>query len=87
MLPFAPLPLIDDFLVGYNAGQAILVLFVLAVVGSIIVAKSRRALALNLIVFGLLFAVTPSSEAPYHWRLLGIALLVCGPMVYVTASR
>lgn len=84
MAPFTPLPLLDDFLLPYNVGQAILALFVLAILGSLPL-KSRKVIALNLILFGLIFLLTPSSLAPIHYKFLGIALLVLSPILYVTA--
>lgn len=85
-MTFAPLPLIDDFLLPYNVGQALLVLFVLAVLGSLPL-RSRKVLSVNLILFGFIFLVTPASLAGLSFRFLGIALLVVGPMLYVTAGR
>lgn len=85
-MAFAPLPLIDDFLLPYNVGQALLLVFVLVVLGSLPL-RSRKVLSLNLIVFGLVFLLTPASMAPIHYRFLGIALVVVGPMLYVTARQ
>lgn len=85
-MAFAPLPLLDDFLLPYNVGQALLVVFVLAILGSLPL-RSRKVLSLNVIIFGLIFALTPSGITPIHFRFLGIALLVVGPMLYVTAKK
>ena len=86
MFEFVPLPLIDDFLINYNVGQALLLLFVLSVLAAIPLG-SRKVLSLNAITFGLLFVVTPSSLAPLHYKFLGLALLVVAPLLYVTARR
>ncbi|NHN59568.1 MULTISPECIES: hypothetical protein [Halorussus] len=86
MQGFVPLPLIDDFLLKYNVGQALLLLFVLSVL-AVIPLGSRKVLSLNGIAFGLLFVLTPSSMAPLHYKFLGIALLVVAPVLYVTARR
>lgn len=86
MEPFTPLPLIDDFLLQFNVGQALLVVFVLAVLGSLPLG-SRKAVSLNLVMFGLIFLLTPASLAPLHYKFLGIALLVLSPVLYVTADR
>ena len=86
MIEFVPLPLIDDFLINYNVGQALLLLFVLSVLGAIPLG-SRKVLSLNAIVFGLIFVVTPASLAPLHYKFLGIALLVAAPLLYTTASH
>lgn len=86
MIEFVPLPLIDDFLINYNVGQALLVLFVVAIL-AVIPMKSRKMLSINVILFGLLFVLTPASLAPLTFKFLGIALLVVGPMLYITAQR
>jgi hypothetical protein len=81
-----PLQLVDSFLLNYNLGQAILLVFVLTTVGALPL-KSRRVFAVNAVVFGLLFLLTPQSVAPIHYLFLGIVLLVVGPILWVTASR
>lgn len=86
MIEFVPLPLIDDFLMDYNVGQALLLGFVLAMLATLPL-KSRKVLSLNVIIFGLLFTLTPASLAPLEFKLLGIALVVIGPMLYITARR
>lgn len=79
-----PLPLVDDILRQYNVGQALLAAFVLAVLGSIPLG-SRKLVSLNLVVFGLVFLVTPSSLAPIEYKFLGLALLVASPVLFMTA--
>jgi hypothetical protein len=88
MIEFAtPLQALDKFLVQYNVGQALLALFVLSVPGSLLVG-SRKVLSLNLLGFGLLFLLSPASlTAEFHYRLLGLTLLVIGPVLYVTARK
>ena len=86
MIEFVPLPLIDDFIINYNVGQALLLLFVLSVLAAIPLG-SRKVLSLNAITFGLLFVLTPASLAPLHYKFLGIALLVAAPLLYSTARR
>jgi hypothetical protein len=81
-----PLQVIDNFLIQYNVGQALLVLFVLAVLASIPLG-SRKIMAIQFISFGLLFMLTPQSMlAATHWKFVGLALLVLGPMVYASAK-
>jgi hypothetical protein len=86
MIEFVPLPLIDDFLINYNVGQALFLLFVLSVLGALPLG-SRKVLSLNAIAFGLIFVLTPASLAPLHYKFLGIALLVVAPVLYVTANQ
>ncbi|MFC4552059.1 MULTISPECIES: hypothetical protein [Halorussus] len=86
MIEFVPLPLIDDFLIKYNIGQALLLLFILSVLAALPLG-SRKLLSINSIVFGLLFVVTPATLAPLHYKFLGLALLIVAPLLYVTARR
>lgn len=80
-----PLPLVDDFLRPYNVGQVLLFVFVLAVLGTLPL-RSRKVLALNVTLFGVVFLLTPISLAALHYKFLGIGLLVFGPMLYATAG-
>lgn len=81
-----PLQLIDSFLLNYNIGQAILLLFVLTTLGALPL-KSTRIIALNSIVFGLIFIITPQSLAPIHYVFLGIVLVVIGPILWVASGE
>ena len=87
MSAFTPMPLVDDFLLNYNVGQAILLLFILALPAGI-VKKSPKITGLNVITFGLLFIIVPSiGGGPVHYAFLGVALLVIGPMIFVASRR
>jgi len=82
-----PLQALDRFLVQFNVGQALLLLFLLSIPGTLIVG-SRKVVSLNLLAFGLLFLLTPASlTEEFHYRLLGLTLLVIGPIVYATARN
>ncbi|WP_411964279.1 hypothetical protein [Haloferax sp. YSMS24] len=81
-----PLQLIDSFLLNYNIGQALLLVFILTTVGALPL-KSRRVLGINSVVFGLIFLLTPQALAKPHYMFLGIALLIVGPILYVTGNR
>ena len=87
MLGFAPMPLIDDFLIQYELGQAVLLLFILSLpVGY--VRKSWKITGINAIMFGVLFIIVPSlGGGEVHYAFLGIALLVIGPMLYISGDR
>jgi hypothetical protein len=88
-MAFTPLPLIDDFLVNYHVGHALLLLFVLSVVGTIPLG-SRKIVSINAVLFGLLFLVTPGSligDDPFTYRFLGLALVIVAPLLYVTARK
>jgi hypothetical protein len=82
-----PLQVIDNFLLQYSVGQAIFLLFVLGFL-AVLPLGSRKVQALHFTSFGLLFMLTPQSmlEAVY-WKFLGIALLMLGPMAYITARK
>jgi hypothetical protein len=79
-----PLQVIDTFLLDYNVGQAILLGFVVTTLGAVPLG-SRRLVAINFVVFGLIFVMTPASLMPIHYLFLGIVLVVVGPMLWVTA--
>jgi hypothetical protein len=81
-----PLQLIDTFLLQYNVGQALLLGYVLVMAGSLPF-KSVRVLALNTLVFGVLFLAGPSSAVPFVYKILGIGMLVVAPLLYTIASR
>jgi hypothetical protein len=81
-----PLQLVDNFLLQYNVGQVLALGYVLALLGSFAVA-SARVVALNTVIFGLLFVAAPSSLVPFHFKLLGLGLLVAAPLMYTLSSR
>lgn len=82
-----PLAWLNDFLQPYDVGQALLVIFVLVLLGTLLASRSRKVLALTVGVFGLLFALAPSQAAPGHWRFLGFLLVVIAPVAYVLAEE
>lgn len=81
-----PLQVIDNFLLQYNVGQALLLVFILATLGGL-VQGSQKMLGIQWITFGLVFLLTPSSLEPIAFKFLGIVLLFLGPMLYVTARN
>jgi hypothetical protein len=81
-----PLQVIDSFLLNYNVGQALLLLFVLTTVG-VLPLGSMRLLSVNTVLFGVVFLLTPQSLVPPHYLFLGIVLVVIGPMLYVMSNR
>ena len=87
MSALVPMPLVDDFLINYNIGQVVLLLFILALpVGY--VQGSRKITAINTALFGILFIIVPSiGGGPVHYAFLGVGLLVVGPLLYATAGR
>lgn len=90
---FTPLPLIDDFLIPVTLGHALVALFLVSVVG-VFPLGSRKVLAANVSLFGLLFLLSPASLMAkgamvnvFPYRFLGIALLVLAPILFTTAKE
>ena len=93
-----PLQIIDSFLLGYNVGDALIALLVLGILATIPL-KSWKVLTLHLLLFGLIFLLTPNSlfavnptgsfllSSALQYKLLGLALLVVSPVLFTTASR
>lgn len=96
-MPALPLQVIDSFLLNYNVGDALLVLFVLGILGTIPL-KSWKVLLLHFLTFGLLFFLTPASAmsvdpggshllgSALQYKLVGLGLLVVSPVLYATTD-
>ena len=93
----APLQLVDSFLLNYNVGDALVVVFALGLLATLPM-RSRKVTTLHIITFGLVFLLTPASamsvEGSTHllgsslqYKMLGLLLLVVGPVFYTTANR
>jgi hypothetical protein len=80
------LAIIDKFLLQYNVGQALVVLFVVSVLG-VLPLRSFKTLGVTFISFGLLFVLTPESLTGLIYRFFGLSLLFIGPMIVVAARR
>jgi len=90
-----PLQAIDSFLLQYNVGDAVLILFVLGLLGTLPL-KSRKVTTLHIMTFGFLLLLLPgqmlavgSSGAHLlgsvlQYKMLGLGLLVASPVVYTT---
>ncbi|WP_332900010.1 MULTISPECIES: hypothetical protein [unclassified Haladaptatus] len=81
-----PMQVVDTFLLQYNLGQAILFLFIMATLG-VLPLKSQKVLALQTTMFGVLFMIIPAIDGPFHFALLGLVLLLIGPILLTTAKR
>jgi uncharacterized membrane protein HdeD (DUF308 family) len=81
-----PLQVIDNFLLNYNVGQALLLLYLLSMLAALPL-RSMKVLGLNTVIFGLVFLLTPQSLEPMHFKFLGIALLFVGPMLIISGRR
>ncbi len=92
-----PLQVVDSFFLNYNVGDALLLIFVLGLLGTIPF-KSRKVTMLHVITFGLLFIITPSSlfsvdpsgghllGSSFQYKLLGLILVIMGPIIYVSGE-
>jgi len=92
-----PLQLLDSFLLGYNLGDALLVVFVLGIL-AVIPMKSWKVLTLHLLLFGLIFFLTPASMlavdasgshllgSALQYKLVGLGLLLVSPVLYATSG-
>lgn len=83
MFELVPLDLLDDIIQSYNLGQVLVLALVASVLGSL--ALSKKLLSMNVILFGFVFMLAPSNLAPLPYKLLGVALIVVGPVLYTTA--
>lgn len=83
-----PLQLVDNFLLQYHVGQALFLVFVVATLG-VLPLGSRKIVGIQTLAFGLIFLLTPASLMGSNplYKLFGIALLVVGPFVVITANR
>jgi hypothetical protein len=79
-----PLQVVDSFLLDYHVGHVLVLGLVVTTLGAVPLG-SRRLVAINVVVFGLLFMLTPVTVMPSVYLFLGMALLVVGPVIYVTA--
>ncbi|NIS35090.1 MAG: hypothetical protein GWN07_30975 [Actinobacteria bacterium] len=83
-----PLQLVDELLLPFHLGHVAIALLVLTVPAGL-VKGSGKLVGLILIGFGGLLVAVPSidSDAGVLFAVVGIALMVIGPIVYSTASR
>lgn len=86
MIESVPLQVFDSLLMDYHVGHALIAAFALSIVGALPL-RSMKVLSVNVIAFGLIFALVPTGIAPLSYKFLGLGLLVIGPMLYVFASR
>ena len=82
MLPF-PLQVFDKLVSQVGVGQLIFATFALTTV-AMLPLRSRRLLAANTVVFGLVLTMTPTSVAAQRYRFVGLGLLLVGPMLLAT---
>lgn len=91
-----PLQLVDNILLQYNLGDILLLVFGLSVIAALVV-RSRKVLALNTLLFGTIFVITPIgllgvAESSFltealAYKFLGLALVFMGPVLFATAKE
>lgn len=82
-----PLQALDNFLLQYNVGHVLVLVFVLGLLGTLPL-RSKTVTGLHLGAFGLLFLITPLSLMGNQviLKLVGIGLVFIGPMVIVVGK-
>ena len=82
-----PLQVVDSFLLQYHIGQVLLLFFVLGLLGTLPL-KSKTVTGLHIVTFGLLFLLTPLSMQGNDmiFKMMGVALIMVGPMVTVVGG-
>ncbi|PSQ04254.1 hypothetical protein BRC92_04550 [Halobacteriales archaeon QS_4_69_31] len=92
-----PLQVIDGFLLKVNLGDALLVGFVLGLLG-VLPLKSRKLAMLHVLSFGLLLLLMPGSimydpkelsllGSILQYKLVGLVLIVTAPVLFATAEK
>ena len=81
-----PLQVIDSFLLNYNIGQILLLVFALGTLG-LLGLGSKKVLSLHFGTFGLIFVMTPQAINSKIYLFLGLALIVIAPMLFATADE
>lgn len=81
-----PLQVIDSFLLNYEVGQVLLLVFVLGTLG-LFPLGSRKLLGLHFAGFGLIFLLTPQAINSKVYLFVGLSLLVVGPMLFTTGGE
>ena len=80
-----PLQVVDSFLLNYNIGQILLVVFALGTLG-LLGLGSKKVLGLHFGAFGLIFVMTPQAINTKIYLFIGLALIVIAPMIFATAD-
>lgn len=82
-----PLQAIDNFLLQYNIGHVLVLVFVLGLLGTLPL-RSKTVTGLHLGAFGLLFLITPLTlmGGQVVLKLVGIGLVFIGPMVIIAGD-
>lgn len=79
-----PLQVIDSFLLDYEIGQALVLAFILAIPG-VLILGSKKLLGMFLALFGVIFLLTPQAINSRIYLFLGLSLIIVGPMIVAVA--
>ena len=81
-----PLQVIDSFLLNYEIGQVLLLVFALGTIG-LLGLGSKKVLGLHFGAFGLIFLLTPQAINSRIYLFLGLALVIIAPMLFSIADE
>jgi len=81
-----PLQVIDSFLLNYEIGQVLLLVFALGTLG-LLGLGSKKVLGLHFGAFGLIFLLTPQAINSKIYLFVGLALVVLAPMLFVLGDE
>lgn len=81
-----PLQVIDSFLLNYEIGQVLLLVFALGTLG-LLGLGSKKVLGLHFGAFGLLFLLTPQAINSKIYLFLGLGLIVLAPMLFAVGDE
>jgi hypothetical protein len=81
-----PLQFVDNFLLNYHVGHVLALLLVGAILAAVVL-RSWEVLAVNLLLFGIIFVATPGSLLGVGanrivYRIAGIVMMVFAPLTY-----
>lgn len=92
-----PLQAVDSFLLGYNVGDALLVVLLLGILATLLVQRSMKMLSLHLITIGVLFVILPAGmlepstgsflPSMPAYKALGLVLIVISPLIFTVARK
>lgn len=82
-----PLQVIDNFLMQYNVGQVLALVFVLGLLGTIPL-RNKTISGAHIAIFGLVFVATPLSTMGNDiiYKFFGLGLIFIGPMIVVVGE-
>lgn len=82
-----PLGLIDEFLLDFDIGHVLILMFVLVMLAALPL-RSRKILSINIVAFGLIFVLTPFWVIDgYDWFMYaGLGMVFIGTILFAFAE-